>query len=386
LHGFERREGRGHPDREGIALAEKTKKRKAEHIRISLNQDVQARTATTGLEDVHLVHKALPEIDKTKISLSTTVFGHKFAAPLVAGAITGGTQEASKINAVIAEAVEELGLGMGVGSQRAAIEDKRLEKTFSIVRKKAPNAFLIANVGGVQLVNGFGVKEARRAIEMIDADTLAVHLNPLQEAIQPEGQTNFAGILERIGDIAEQLDTPVIVKETGAGIAAEDAKKLEEAGVKGIDVSGVGGTSFAAVEYHRAKRESSSQRRLGDVFWDWGVPTAASVAEVCQTVRIPVIASGGIRDGLDVAKALSLGASLASLSQPVLQAAVKGVKETKDLLSLMIDELMNTMFLVGAESVRKLQGSPVVVSGKTAEWLRRRGFNVEGYARRRMLS
>jgi len=244
----------------------------------------------------------------------------------------------------------------------------------------------MANIGAVQLVNGFGVNEARRAIDMIEADALAVHLNPLQEAIQPEGQTNFAGILEKIGEIARQLDKPIIVKETGAGITAEDAKRLEEAGVKGIDVSGVGGTSFAAVEYLRTRKESSSQRKLGDIFWDWGIPTAVSIVEVCQTVKIPVIASGGIRDGLDVAKALSLGSSLASLSQPVLKAAVKGVKETKDLLSLMIEELRNAMFLVGAKSVRELQEAPVVVSGNTAEWLRRLGFNVDSYAQRRMLS
>jgi isopentenyl-diphosphate delta-isomerase len=363
-------------------LAEETRKRKADHIRISLNKNVQAKTATTGFEDARLVHRALPEVDKKKANLAATVFGHKFTAPLIAGAITGGTQEASKINATIAEAVEELGLGMGVGSQRAAIEDKRLEKTFSVVRRRAPNAFLIANIGGVQLVNGFGANEAKRAIEMIEADALAVHLNPLQEAIQPEGQTSFTGVLKKIGELATELNTPIIVKETGAGVAAEDARKLEEAGVKGIDVSGLGGTSFAAVEYYRTRKESSPQRRLGDVFWDWGIPTAASIIEVCQTVKIPIIASGGIRDGSDAAKALSLGASLASLSQPVLQAAVRGVKETKSLLSFMIDELRNAMFLVGAEAVESLYESPVVVTGKTAEWLTRRGFDVDVYARR----
>jgi isopentenyl-diphosphate delta-isomerase len=364
-------------------LAEETRKRKAEHIRISLNQNVQARRVTTGFEDVHFVHKALPEVDKQKVNLSTTVFEHRFAAPLIVGAITGGTSEAKKINSVIADAVEELGLGMGVGSQRAAIEDKKLENTFAVVRKNAPTAFLIANLGGVQLVNGYGLKEARRAIEMIDADAIAIHLNPLQEAVQPEGQTRFGGILRRIREIAERLDKPVIAKETGAGIAAEEAKKLESAGVKGIDVSGAGGTSWAAVEYYRAKeRRNSSQRRLGDVFWDWGIPTAASVVEVSKTAKVPVIASGGIRDGVDVAKALGLGASLASLSQPMLHAAARGVKETVGALSLLMEELRNVMFLVGAESVRDLQKAPLVVTGKTAEWLRTRGFKIEDYAQR----
>jgi len=364
-------------------LAKETKKRKAEHIRISLNRNVQAKKATTGFEDICFVHKALPEVNKQEIDLSTIVFGHRFSAPLMVGAITGGTKEAAKINATIAEAVEELGLGMGVGSQRAAIEDKKLEKTFAIARKKAPTAFLIANIGGVQFVSGYGIKEVRKAIKMIDADAVAVHLNPLQEAVQLEGQTSFRGILEKISELAKEVGKPVIVKETGAGIAAEEAKKLESAGVKAIDVSGGGGTSFAAVEYYRAKRqENSFHRKLGDVFWDWGIPTAISVAEVSQTVNIPVIASGGIRDGIDVAKALALGASLTSFSQPALQAAVKGPKETENMLSLLMEELRNTMFLVGAESVEYLRKVPIVVTGKTAEWLSLRGFDLERYARK----
>jgi len=364
-------------------LVKETRKRKADHIRISLNQNVQARKITTGFEEIYLVHKALPEINKQKIDLSTTVFNHKFAAPLIVGAITGGTPEAAKINATIAEAVEELGLGMGVGSQRAAIEDKKLEKSFAIARKRAPTAFLIANIGGVQLVHGYGLKEVKKAIEMIEADAIAIHLNPLQEAVQPEGQKNFRGVLEKIGEIAEEIDKPVIAKETGAGIAAEEARKLEAAGVKGIDVSGAGGTSFAAVEYHRTKRKAESfQRRLGDVFWDWGIPTAVSIVEVSQTVKIPIIASGGVRDGVDMAKALALGASLTSISRPVLQATIKGVKETKAALSLLIEELRNSMFLVGAGSVQALRNVPLVIMGKPAEWLRMRGFNVESYARK----
>ena len=364
-------------------MARKTRKRKADHIRISLEKDVQARKTTTCFEDIHLIHKALPEINKQEINLSTEVFNHKFSAPLIVGAITGGTPEATRINAAIAEAVEELGLGMGVGSQRAAIEDKKLEKTFTVARKKAPNAFLIANIGGVQLVNGYSIKEVEKAVAMIEADAIAIHLNPLQEAIQPEGQTNFRGILEKISEIAEKIDKPLIVKETGAGIAAEEAKKLETVGVNGIDVSGAGGTSFAAVEYYRVKGPKNSfQRRLGDVFWDWGIPTAISVVEVSQSVKIPVIASGGVRDGVDMAKALALGANLTSLSQPILQAAVKGARETKNVLSLLIEELRNVMFLVGANSVQELHKVPLVITGKTAEWLRVRGFKPEKYARR----
>ena len=364
-------------------MAEETEKRKADHIKICLNEKAQARKATAGFEDVHFTHRALPEVDKAKIDLSTTDFGHKFSAPLIVGAMTGGTAEATRINAVIAEAVERLQLGMGVGSQRAAIENPKLEKTFAIARKKAPTAFLIANIGGIQLVHGWGVKEVKKAVEMIDADAVAVHLNALHEAVQPEGQTNFKGILAKISEIARELDKPVIVKETGAGIAAEDAKKLEAAGVKAIDVGGTGGTSFAAVEYYRTTgQENSVQHFLGDVFWDWGIPTVVSLAETTQAVKIPVIASGGVRTGTDVAKALALNACLASVSQPALQAAVKVAKGTENMLSLLIEELRAVMFLVGAEKVRDLAKTPIVVTGKTAEWLKTRGFNVENYAKR----
>lgn len=362
-------------------MGKEIEKRKADHIKICLNEAAQAREVTTGFEDVQFVHRALPEVDKQKIDLSTTVLGHKFSAPLIAGAMTGGTAKAMRINGAIAEAVEHLNLGMGVGSQRAAIEDPKLAKTFAVARKKAPNAFLIANIGGVQLVHGYGVKEVKKAVEMIEADAVAVHLNALHEAVQPEGQPDFKGVLAKIGAVAGALDTPVIVKETGGGIGAEDARKLEAAGVKAIDVGGVGGTSFAAVEYYRSE-VTSMEHLLGDVFWDWGIPTAVSLAETAQSVKIPVFASGGIRSGVDIAKALALNACLASVSLPVLQTAVEGTKETEKLLSLFIEELKNVMFLVGAKKVPQLAKTPVVVAGKTAEWLKTRGFSVEGYAKR----
>ena len=364
-------------------LNDETRRRKADHIDICLEEDVQARTVTTGFEDVHFVHRALPEINREEIDLKIKVFNHEFSAPIIVGAMTGGTAKAEKINAAIAKAVEQLGLGMGLGSQRAAIENPKLEKTFSIARKNAPTAFLIANLGGPQLVQGYGLKEARKAVEMIEADALAIHLNPLQEAIQPEGETKFKGLTEKIGEIAAELDVPVIVKETGAGIAAEEAKKLESVGVKGIDVAGAGGTSWAAVEYYRAKKAKNSfLERLGEAFWDWGIPTAVSLVEVVQSVSIPVIASGGIRDGVQAAKALALGASLSSLSSPILKQAVKGPEEVKKTLEHIIEELRNTMFLVGADSIEKLRKVSLIITGKSLEWLRLRGFNPEIYARR----
>jgi isopentenyl-diphosphate delta-isomerase len=358
--------------------------RKADHIEVCLKENVQSRNATTGFEDVHLVHRALPEIEREKIDLSTTVFGYKFSAPLFVGAMTGGTKKATKINAAIAEAVEEFHLGMGIGSQRIAIDNPKVERSFSLVREKAPTAFILANIGGPQLVGKYGVKEAKKAVEMVKADALAIHLNALQEAVQPEGDTNYSNLLQKICKLAQELDVPVIVKETGAGIAAEEATILEAAGVAGIDVAGAGGTSWAAVEYYRAKaRQNGFSQRLGETFWDWGIPTAVSLVETVQSVKVPVIASGGIRNGIDATKALALGASLASAVYPFLKPATIGSEDVKKALRYWVGEVRNAMFLVGANSVQKLQKVPVVLTGKTAEWLRVRGFQPEAYARRK---
>jgi isopentenyl-diphosphate delta-isomerase len=364
-------------------LPTKTQGRKSDHIKICLEENVQHCHATTGFEDICFVHKALPEIERSKVNLTTTAFDHKFSVPLMVEAMTGGIVDAMKINSAIASAVEELGLGMGVGSQRAAIEKQSLEKTFAIARKKAPTAFLIANVGGPQLVKGYGVKEAKKAVDMMNADALAIHLNALQEVVQPEGETSFKGVLNKIGEISQALDVPVIVKETGAGVAAEEAKLIASMGVAGIDIAGVGGTSWAAVEYHRAKKKHDELHQgLGNVFWDWGIPTAISLVETSQSVSTTIIASGGIRTGIDVAKALSLGANLAGMAHPILFAATKGPREVKKMLQVAIEGLKNAMFLVGAESVLDLREIPLVMTGKTAEWLKMRGFQPEIYARR----
>ena len=357
--------------------------RKADHIEVCLKENVQSKRVTTGFEDVHLVHKALPEIERKKVDLSTTVFGHKFSAPIFVGAMTGGTAKATKINASIAEAVEELNLGMGIGSQRIAINNPKVERSFSIVREKAPTAFILANIGGPQLVDKYGVNEAKRAVEMVQANALAIHLNALQEAVQPEGDTNYSNLLQKICKLAQELDVPVVVKETGAGIAAEDAVMLEAAGIAGIDVAGVGGTSWAAVEYYRAKaRRDDFSQRLGETFWDWGIPTAVSLVETVKSVDLPVIASGGIRTGIDVTKSLALGASLASATYPFLQPATTGSKDVKKVLRYLVGEVRNAMFLVGANSIQKLQNVPVMLTGKTGEWLKLRGFQPEVYARR----
>ena len=358
--------------------------RKADHIEICLKENVQSRKATTGFEDVHFIHKALPELEKEKIELQTTVFGYKFSAPIFIGAMTGGITKAIKINSALAKAVEELHLGMSVGSQRIALDNPKIKKSFSVVREKAPTAFILANIGGPQLVTKYGVKEAQKAVEMVKADALSVHLNALQEAVQPEGDTNYSNLLQKICILAQELDVPVLVKETGSGISAEDAKMLEKSGISGINIAGVGGTSWAAVEYYRAKaRNDHFSQRLGETFWDWGLPSAVSLVETVKSVHLPIIASGGLRTGIDITKALALGASLTSATYPFLSPATQDSEDVKKTLMYLIGEVKNAMFLVGASSIHKLQNIPIVLTGMTAEWLKVRGFQPEDYARRK---
>ena len=362
---------------------EPIKERKIDHIRICLSKNVEAKNITTGFEDIFFVHRALPEINMEDIDLATEVFGYKFSAPIMISSITGGAEEALKINASIAEAIEELGLGMGVGSQRVALENPSMERTYAIVRKKAPNAFIAANIGAPQIIRDYEVEDLEKIIDMIEADALIIHLNPLQEAIQPEGETFYHGVLEKVSQIVKDLSVPVIVKEAGSGISAEDARRLEKAGVAGIDVAGAGGTSWAAVEFYRArKRGNHLTEKTGEEFWDWGIPTAVSIVEVVQSINIPVIASGGIRSGLDVAKAIGLGADLAGFALPILEPAMRGAEEVKKKIKVFIRQLATSMFLVGAPSIEKLKSAPLVVMGRTAEWLRIRGFDIESYARR----
>jgi len=366
-----------------LGLVEETRKRKADHIRICLTTDVQSHVSA-GFEDIHLVHEALPEISLTEIDTTTNIFGHKLSSPIIIAGMTGGTRKAAKINATLAEAAEKLGLGMGVGSQRIAIEDPKQEYSFRIVREKAPTAFIIANIGCVQLVKGYGVNEALKAVEMVEANALAIHLNTLQEAVQVEGQVDFKEALKKIREITQTLTIPVIAKETGSGISSETAKKLEEAGVKGIDVGGVGGTSWAAVEYYRAKElKKRFNQQLSLTFWDWGIPTVISLIETVKTTNLTTIATGGVRSGIDIAKALALGAHAAGIALPLLKTAVKGVEKTVWKLKCLTEELKVAMFLTGKKSVEELRKTPLVITGKTAEWLKIRGFKPEEYALRK---
>ena len=357
-------------------------KRKQRHIQLSLEENVQADIGT-GFEDIRLIHRALPEIDLEDVSTGVELFGRHLSAPLIISAITGGTEGAKEINATLATAAEELSVGIGVGSQRVALENPSTEHTFSVVRENAPSTLVMGNLGCPQLSLGWGVQEARHCVDMIGADALAIHMNPLQEAIQVEGETRYQGILNKVREVVEGIDVPVVMKETGCGVAFETAVKLEDAGVEGLDVSGVGGTSWAAVEYHIAREvDERDQEFLGRALWNWGIPTAVSVVETSRSTELKIIASGGIRTGVEMAKAIALGADAVGMARPFLEKAVEGSDALMEHIKRILLEFRTVMFLVGARDIEELKRVRVIILGRTAEWLRMRGFDPEGYALR----
>jgi isopentenyl-diphosphate delta-isomerase len=359
-----------------------TAKRKLSHIQTTLHQQVQSQTPT-GFDDVRLIHKALPEIDRDEIDLSTELFGHKLKAPLIIESMTGGTHLAAKINRKLAKVAEKLGIGMGVGSQRAGIEDEHLAYTFQVAREAAPSIPLFANLGCPQIVREDGLDRAKRAVDMINATGLFIHLNALQESVQFEGETNFSGVLAKISALASSLSVPVLVKETGAGISRETAQALEQSKVKGINVSGLGGTSWAGVEYYRAKeRKHTLQMELGKTYWDWGTPTVPSIVEVATSTHLKVFASGGVRNGLHIAKAIALGADYGGLALPMLKSAASGEQAAMSKLSTTIEELRNALFLTGSSNLQALQHAPLLITGDTYHWLIQRGLDPGRYALR----
>lgn len=337
-----------------------TQTRKADHLRICLEEDVQFRYLTNGLEKYRFTHCCLPELDFEDIDLTTSFLGKKLNAPLLISSMTGGTEKAKIINCRLAEAAQKYGLAMGVGSQRIAVENPDVAHTFD-VRSLAPDAILFANLGAVQLNYTYGIEQCLRVVDILAADALILHLNPLQECIQPQGDTNFKGLLDKINQLCYQIEIPVIVKEVGNGISVKMARKLIDAGVEAIDVAGAGGTSWAKVESERA--ESNLQRRLGNTFADWGISTADCILQIRQEYsQIPLIASGGLRNGLEVAKAIALGADLAGLAFPFLQAASESPAALDELIELLVAEIKTVLFCTGNANLAELKRSQALIS------------------------
>jgi isopentenyl-diphosphate delta-isomerase len=327
--------------------------RKADHIKINLEQDVRS-SLTTGLENYHFTHEALPELDLNRIDTSLSLFGKNLQAPILISSMTGGTEEAGEINKRLAEAAQEVGIAMGVGSQRAALEHPEQTPTFSITRKVAPDILLFANLGAVQLNYGYTIDHCRRAVDMIEADALILHLNPLQEAVQDAGDVNFAGLAKKIEEVCKQIEVPVIAKEVGWGISEKTAKLLADCGVNAIDVAGAGGTSWSQVEMHRAPDEFT--RQLAATFVGWGIPTSDSILNVKKAVPdMSIFASGGIKDGLDIAKCIALGATLGGMAGQFLKAAAFSTEKAVEMMKLTKRQIEVTMFAAGVEKLEVLK-------------------------------
>jgi isopentenyl-diphosphate delta-isomerase len=326
--------------------------RKAEHIRINLEEDVRARGVTTGFERYRLVHRALPEIDLDAVSLETAFLGRRLGAPILVSCMTGGTARAGEINRTLAAAAQRHRLGMGLGSCRVLLEHPEVLATFA-VRDLCPDLPLLANLGAVQLSLGVDADDCRRIVEQLEADALVLHLNPLQEALQPEGDTRFAGLMRRIEALCASLGVPVIVKEVGWGIAPDLVAALFDAGVAAVDVAGTGGTSWSEVE--RQRIQDPVRARVAAAFAGWGLPTADAVRLARQAApRGTVIASGGIRTGIDVAMAIALGADLAGSAGPMLRAAAAGPEALDAAITEIVDTLRIAMFCAGAADLASL--------------------------------
>ena len=351
----------------GVDMMKKIEKRKADHIEVTMEEAVAS--PHNYWDDIKLVHNSLPELDVDDLDTSVTLFGKKLSFPLIVTAITGGYPKAERINRNIAEACQNLQIGMGIGSQRAAIENGS-DKSYSVM-KEFDIPLKIGNVGAPQLVRqkrkaAFSRDTMKRALDMIDADLLGIHLNFLQEIVQPEGDTNAKGCLSAIRDIAKDL--PVIVKETGAGISNEVALRLKGTGIRGIDVSGTGGTSFSAVEMYRSERMGDGRgAAIGETFREWGIPAPVSV--IWANVGLPLVASGGIGNGVHVAKGIVLGAKCGGVARSVLREALESPKDVERKLALILEEFKAAMFLTGSRSVNELSKKDYIMTGAVKDWI-----------------
>lgn len=332
--------------------------RKSEHLRINLEEDVSFPRVTTGLERYRFVHNALPELSLASIDLATEFLGKRLRTPLLISSMTGGTAEAQRINLHLAEAAQAAGIAMGLGSLRAALEAPHLADTFRI-RHLAPDILLLANLGAAQLNTGFSPDDCQRAVDLAEADALILHLNPLQEALQADGDTDWRGVLDQIEKVCQRIQVPVVAKEVGWGISAQVARQLVGVGVAVIDVAGAGGTSWSQVEMHRAPTERL--RRTCAQFANWGIPTAEALVEIRAALPdIPLIASGGLRSSMDLAKSLALGADLGGLAGPFLKAANVSAQAVADVVDEIAGVLRTIMFSLGIPDVESFKGTPAL--------------------------
>lgn len=362
-------------------MGDEVKQRKIEHVNVALGQDVSV-PQRANWNDVQFVHQALPEVDLDSIDTSVTFLRRRLRYPIFISSLTGGHPDVTEINRNLARAAEHYGLALGVGSQRAAIINPELAASYTITREQAPNAFLIANIGAPQLIPqarhaAFTLEQVQQAIKMIGANALAVHMNSLQEAAQPEGDRNALGEAAALKLVTEHIALPVLAKETGAGVNREQAFLLRSCGVAAIDVGGAGGSSMPAIESARSQaRGDEIAMNIGQLYRDWGVPTPIAVVEA-KSAGLPLIATGGVRNGLDAARALALGATLVGMGFPFLKAASESYEKVCQLLETTIAQLKVAMQLSGASDLEQLRGADVVVTGATREWLTLRGFEDE---------
>lgn len=354
--------------------------RKNEHITIAVREDVEFKEKTSCFNDLEFIHVALPEIDFSEVSIETEFLEYRLAAPLVIASMTGGTALAKKLNAILAQVAEEFNIALGVGSQRIALENPSTRNSFSVVRRYAESIPVIGNIGASQLVDILKRDQISNLIDMVKADALALHLNPLQEVLQPEGQPNYSGILEMIEKLVDICPVPVIIKETGAGISKEVARSIADVGIWGIDVGGAGGTSFSKVEKIRSKlRGRCVEEAAAETFAEWGIPTAISILEVKASTfnTVKIIATGGIRSGLDMAKAIRLGANYCGVARPFIsEAFFRGRRGLRSIVQRYIRELKISLFLVGARNLEELLEKPIVVGGRLKEWMLQRRLKI----------
>ncbi len=362
-------------------MTDEVKQRKIEHVSVALGQDISV-AQRANWNDIQFVHQAMPEVDLDEIDTSVIFLGHTLRYPIFISSLTGGHPDVTSINRNLARAAEHYGLALGVGSQRAGIVNPAVTSSYAITREYAPNIFLIANIGAPQLIEqsrhaAFTIEQAERAIDMIGANALAVHLNSLQEAAQPEGDRRAVGEAAALKVLTSKVNVPVIAKETGAGVCREQALLLRSCGATAIDVGGAGGSSMPAMEAARSEaRGDARTRNIGLLYRDWGIATPVSIVE-SSVAGLPLIATGGVRNGLDMARALALGATLAGMGFPFLKAASQSYEAVCELLETVVAELKVAMQLSGAATIGQLQQADLVVTGETRNWLAVRGFEEE---------